>query len=123
MADFKIWKVDNERMPCNGSLVSMKAGARKDIWENFNPQTVHPRWGFSQGPRRFVGSDQAWIAQNLNAKTQYFGQKDGIFSYRCHMQNRQDWLPKDSKIIFFHGDAKPWDDNLKDLPWIKQHYQ
>lgn len=123
-AKFKIWCVDGERMPCNGSLVLMEAGARADIWKKFNPNDVDPRRGYRQLGGGIVGSDQGWIAQNLRASDEFFSQKDGVYSFRCHLLPDKGRLPPKSKLIFFHGVHHPWDEKLqKQHPWIARYYQ
>jgi len=123
-ADFKIWKVDNERSPCNGSLVLHKAGTRAEIWNKFSPSHVHPILGFRKS-KNLIGSDQAWIAQHLRPDDQFFGQKDGVFSFRCHIKDVNGAEPPDgAKIIFFHGDYDPWLPEVrKKYKWIQKHYR
>lgn len=120
--EFRIWRVDSERMPCNGSLVSHVPGTRQYIWDKFNPDRVHHIHGFRKSAG-LVGSDQAWIAQNLQPNDKYFTKQDGIFSFRCHIEKlNAHFLPPTAKIVFFHGENKPWTPGIKDIQWIKEHY-
>jgi len=114
-ADFKIWYVDGEVSLCNGSLVSHKRGTRTDLWTKFNPKNVHPEEGY-QNTTGHIGSDQAWIAQNLRPEDLRFGKIDGVYSYRCHVKGKP--LPPDAKIVFFHGDDKAED--LLEVGWIRR---
>jgi hypothetical protein len=117
-AEFKIWRPDHERMPCNGSLVLHECGTRPYTWTFFNAEMVHPVHGykFSTG---FVGSDQAWIAHNLKPQDQFFEQKDGIYSYRCHLLDNPA-LPENACVVFFNGEKKPW--HCMHLQWVKRYY-
>jgi hypothetical protein len=114
-ADFKIWYVDKEVSPCNGSLVTHRLGTRTDIWTKFNPKNIHPEEGY-QNSTGHIGSDQAWIAQNLTPKDVFYGQVDGVYSYRCHIKGKP--LPPEAKIVFFHGDDKAED--LLEVGWIRR---
>jgi hypothetical protein len=122
--DFAIWRPDGERMPCNGSLVAHKTGTRIQIWTRFDKRRIHPTRGLRG--TGMCGSDQAWIALNLKSTDEFIGQKDGVYSWRSHIdvieQNRA--LPNNASIVFFNGGVKPWDlvgDST--APWIQEHYR
>lgn len=121
-ADFKIWKVDGEVSACNGSLCMIKHGVRTDIWDTFRPSDVDKHSAY-RGKLGLIGSDQAWIMQKLNDKTEFFGQKDGVYSFRCHLKETLD-LPPKAKIVFFHGQFDPWMDHVKKRwKWVAKNYQ
>jgi len=123
-ADFKMWRVDGEYMPCNGSLVLHRTGTREDIWKMFNPGRIHPVTGLKVAG--MIGSDQAWMGTQLTdaEKDNTFGQKDGVYSYRCHIKKFNLDLPQDCKVVFFHGILNPWDDEVKrERPWVQFHYK
>lgn len=113
-SDFKIWYVDGEISPCNGSLVMHKLGTRTYLWDKFDPTAVDPENGYMA--KGFVGSDQAWIAQNLAPADLRFGKVDGVYSYRCHLKGKP--LPGDVKIVFMHGDDKAED--LMHVGWVRR---
>jgi hypothetical protein len=115
--DLKIWKVDGEISKCNGSLVSHKLGARTALWEKFNPRVIHPTEGFIPITGN-IGSDQAWIAQNLGPRDYFFGQVDGIYSWRCHILKKP--LPPNACMVFFHGVQQGKPDELWGIPWIRR---
>lgn len=125
-ADLKMWRVDGEYMPCNGSMVLHRLGTREEIWTRFNPDAVHPVTGLRKAG--MIGSDQAWIGTMLTdiEKENTFGQKDGIYSYRCHIKkilDRGDPMPKNCRIVFFHGKENPWDSKLfHSHQWIQDAY-
>lgn len=121
-AQFKIWRVDGEMMPCNGSLALIEAGSRSYIWDSFKAEEVDPVFAFRRGPERFVGSDQAWIAKNLREEDQFFGQKDGVYSFRCHVE--EEGLKPNACIIFFHGERDPWMKEIQEgFDWVRTHYR
>lgn len=119
-ADFKIWRPDGEKMPCNGSLVKHKVGTRPATWNMFNPDQVHGRHGYKY-VTGFQGSDQAWIAHNLMPQDQFFEQKDGVYSFRSHVVDRP--LPPNAAVVFFNGEFKPWHEPVRAAnPWVEKHY-
>lgn len=122
--EFTIWCPDGERMPCNGSLVYFHNTERtKKLWEKFDPSRIDPDYSLRREEGKFVGSDQAWIATNLLPEDKFYGIKDGVYSFRCHLLPKGGRLPHDAKIVFFHGKYDPWDEALwKKYPWIKTHY-
>jgi hypothetical protein len=120
-AEFKIWRPDGEKMPCNGSLVLHQCGTRPMTWVNFDPSMIDGKWGYKY-VTGFQGSDQAWIAHNLRSHDQFFEQKDGVYSYRSHIANN-DHFPGHCKLVFFNGEFKPWQDDIRRKhPWIDEHY-
>lgn len=123
-SDFKMWRVDNEFMPVNGSMCMNRVGTKSNLWHEFNPQRVHPVTGLQA--TGFIGSDQAFIASKITEKEKnnMWGKADGIYSYRCHLlKTDPSNLPEDAKIVMFHGRHDPWDNEAqKQSPWIKQFY-
>lgn len=120
-SDFKIWKPDGGRMPCNGSLVLHRTGTRTHIWEKFDPAAVHPVTGFKQ-VNGFQGSDQAWIAANLSRDDQTLGQRDGIFSYRSHIRHKRAPFAL-ARVVFTNGEHKPWGEEMRRLKWVQENYR
>lgn len=130
-ADFKMWRVDGEYMPVNGSLCLHKIGTRPEIWKGFRPEKVHPVNGLRKSG--MIGSDQAWISLNLKdgEADHMFGQKHGVYSFRCHLQKHmrtekrnKTELPKGCNIVFFHGRHDPWQEKTQEeAPWIKEAYK
>jgi hypothetical protein len=124
-ADFGIWRPDGELMPCNGSLVLHTPGTRPRTWTDFDPSRVDKRWGMRR-VTGFHGSDQAWIAFKLQTGDRFFGQADGVFSYRSHIlddEGRPRPRPSGVKVVFFNGRHNPWDLDVAVLnPWLAEHY-
>lgn len=125
-ADFKIWRVDGEYMPCNGSMVLHRSGSRPHFWEKFNPNNVHPVTGLQKMQGRPIGSDQAWISTQLDdAHDQFFMKKDGVYSYRCHIKKHGlTELPDNASIVMFHGQHDPWHKDMQDkYQWVRDNYK
>ena len=117
---FRIWEATNPKNFYNGSMVLMDAGARQRVWQDFDPNTS-PQAANNAG---FIGSDQAWICHKLGNGEALFTREDGVFTYREVRNNYKDnYLPPDSKIIFFTGKFNPWDIELQNRhSWIKRNY-
>jgi hypothetical protein len=32
-------------------------------------------------------------------------------------------LPDDARIVFWHGQHKPWDGLGRSIPWVREHYR
>lgn len=120
--DFIIWSNStmDKRTHYNGSLWMMTAGARAQVWEDFDPKQS-PQLAFRAG---CFGSDQAWISYKLGPKEATWGPEDGIYSYRVHIaRQRKNQLPADARIVAFHGGTDPWDHKGQQLAWVREHYR
>lgn len=119
-ADFKMWGGTHPTTPYNGSMVMMNAGARAQVWDKFNPR-VSPHKGKERG---HIGSDQAWISYCLGPNEQKWSKIDGVYSYRIDILKPKAVLPKDARIVFFHGRHNPWDDEVQlGQRWVREHYR
>lgn len=119
--DFIIWGSVLRTTPYNGSMWMMDAGARSQIWTEFDPVTV-PKLTRKAG---YHGSDQAWISYKLGkGEAQWTPQSDGVYAFRSDLKRRGYRLPEDARIVFFQGHNDPWDDfSQRVSPWIKEHYR
>lgn len=118
--DFVIWGDTNKRTPYNGSMWLMDAGARRQVWDRFDPATS-PKLGAARG---YVGSDQAWIGACLGPGEPTWNTDDGVYSFRVHLRRTRGQLPKNARIVFFHGRHNPWDADIQAAhPWVRQFYQ
>lgn len=118
--DFIIWKSYLRKTPYNGSMWMMNAGAREQVFMEFDP-VVSPLVTLRGG---FHGSDQAWISHLLGPNEAVWTGDDGVYAFRTDIvQNRYNLLPK-SRIVFFQGHHDPQSaaDNMR-APWIKEHYR
>ncbi len=115
---FVIWGDTNPQTLYNGSMMLLKAGARPQVWQKFDPLT-------SPGKARQAGqfgSDQAWISYCLGKGEAKWTCKDGVFSYRNEIQRRGGQLPPQARIVMFHGLVDPWAREAQRLPWVRQHW-
>lgn len=117
---FVMWSGQVGGSPYNGSMFMMDAGARPQVWEEFDPATS-PKRGTALG---YVGSDQAWIGACLGPHEAKWSTKDGVYSWRMHLRRNRGTLPADARIVFFHGsDGDPWSSWVeRRAPWVKAHY-
>ncbi len=115
---------DVANIPVNGSLVLVTPGAHEHVWTKFDP---------NESPRKTrtsncYGSDQGWMAYTLKNKAAFWKtgpRGDGIYFFGQHMRNdhRGARLPDDARIVSVHGRGYPWDDNNKQIAWIREHYR
>lgn len=96
--------------PYNGSALYLAAGARPQVYERFTPQ------GAAEAGKRFVGSDQAWIAHCLGPDEATWGEDDGLVYHG--LSRRPDTVPR---IMFYPGAEKPWARTSD--PWVTRHYR
>lgn len=117
--DFVIYGDTHPTTPYNGSMFLLRAGARAQVYETFDPKrspaTTHQAGMF--------GSDQAWISFCLGAGESKWGRRDGVYSFRNHVQPTGA-LPADARMVVFHGRCKPWDDDVQQRhPWVSECWQ
>lgn len=118
--DFLIYHYPMRTTPYNGSMWMMNAGAREQVYTQFDPN-VSPLKAKKAGLR---GSDQAWFAYVLGDREKTWGYKDGVVAWRSDLKQRGYVLPPHSRIVFFHGLVDPWDKEARDrAPWIEEHYR
>lgn len=116
--EFVMYGDTNPTTHYNGSLILMTAGARAKVWQTFDPKTS-PRKALQA---RCFGSDQGWISYCLGGGEAKFSQADGVYSYRNELQDKNH-LPKNARIVVFHGDLKPWSEKVQQRdPWVRQYY-
>lgn len=117
---FVIYGDTNPRTHYNGSMWLMTAGARRQVWDRFDPRT-------SPGKTRAAGvqgSDQGWISYVLGGGEPKWSTADGVYSFRNHIQTTGGRLPSDARIVVFHGKFKPWDAAvLARYPWVRSHWR
>jgi hypothetical protein len=108
--DFRIAVGTAKDRPYNGSLLYLAAGSRPKVYASFTAKRA------VEAGRRFVGSDQAWIAHCLGPNEATWGEADGVV---YHGVGRKSDAPK--RIMFFPGTLKPWE--RTNDPWVGQHYR
>lgn len=97
---------NNPRFLYNGSMQMLTAGARPAVYERFTPAEAE------LASRRFVGSDQAWLAHVLGKGEAIFGPEHGVGRWGVR---------HDGPITFFPGTVKPW--NALSHPMVGEHYR
>ena len=118
--DFKMYGDTARGTPYNGSLIQHKAGTRRQLWEQFHPQSS-PQIGRSRG---YIGSDQAWIAACLGPHEPKFTAKDGVYSFRNEIAPKGGALQKDACMVIMHGHVDPWMPAMQQRhAWIREHYR
>lgn len=117
--DFVIWGDTNKTTPYNGSMMLMTAGARPQVWTTFDPRTSPRKAKAAQ----CWGSDQGWISYCLGPKEKKWTRADGVYSYRNDLKQSRSALPKDARIIFFHGREDPWGRNAQTMDWVREHWR
>lgn len=118
--DFKIWGDTAKGTPYNGSLVLQTAGARRQVWDQFDP-VASPARGRALG---YIGSDQAWIAACLGPNEKKWTSKDGVYSYRNEIAPRVGKLPDNARLVVFHGYYDPWHPTMRAKhEWVRRFYK
>lgn len=119
--DFVIMKETDPRSFYNGSLWMLTAGARRYVWDTFtaNPALVQQQ---AKAAGRF-GSDQAVISHLLGKDEATWSQHDGVYSFRVDLKDGRLPLPKDARVVNFHGGTDPDNVRAQRLLWVQRHYQ
>lgn len=118
--DFIIWGDTHPKTLYNGSMQMMSVGSRAHVWEKFDPRESP----IQTRKAKIMGSDQAWISYILGPGEAKWTQADGVYSYRMHLRQSGGQLPKDARIVFFHGNMDPWDYEIRGkLDWVKEAWR
>lgn len=117
--EFVIFGDTHPSTPYNGSMFLMTAGARAQVWTEFDPATSPAR----AAAARFRGSDQAWISYCLGPREARWTRAEGVYSFRNDLRRRPTILPANAKVIFWHGKHDPWAPLAQTLPWVRRFYR
>ena len=117
--DFVIWGDTNGRNAYNGSMFLLTAGARRQVWETFEPKRAIRACAAA----RQFGSDQAWIGACLGTREARWTQADGVYSFRNDLKEGAKPLPANARVVSFHGHIDPWAPAGQRLPWVREHYR
>lgn len=118
--DFIAWGDTNSKPGShyNGSMILLRAGARSQVWTEFDPATS-PKLSLSA---QCWGSDQGWISYCLGGGEKKFSRADGVYSFRNDIGGS--WtLPAGARVVFFHGRIDPWSPEVQHLKWIREHWR
>lgn len=120
--DFVIWGDTNPRTAYNCSLFMLTAGARPQVWDQFDPKRS-PQLSYQAG---CFGSDQGWVSFCLGKNEVRWTKADGVYSFRNQVLGKPEYVkapPTDARAIFFHGPGDPWEASVQTRhPWVKAHY-
>lgn len=112
--DFRIMAGTAPDRPYNGSLMLMTAGARPQVYDRFSPAAA------AEAGRRYLGSDQAWLAHVLGPAERTFAVADGVDWRRTRLPQPDPGL----RLMAYPGLRKPWHlVDAGDDPWTLQHYR
>jgi hypothetical protein len=120
--DFVIWGESDfpHTTPYCGSLWMLRTGTRNKVWTEFDPKTS-PSKATRAGCR---GSDQGWLSYILGKGEATWTRKDGVYSFRKQIsKNREYALPKDARLVAFHGKVDPWSYKAQQIDWVRTHYR
>lgn len=118
--EFIAWGDTHPKTHYNGSMMLVTAGAREFLWTEFLPNQSP---GMAHAAKHF-GSDQGWISFRLGPHEARWGKEDGVYSWRVHLHPNGGQLPKDARIVMFHGKSKPWDDAvINQFGWVREHWK
>lgn len=118
--DFVMWG-DTNPLPgshYNGSMMLMSTGARRQVWERFDPRTS-PKTTLRAG---CWGSDQGWISYCLGPGEAKWTKQDGVYSFRNDLKNGSKPLPANARVVIFHGRFDPWSRECQQLDWVRAHW-
>lgn len=117
--DFVMWGDTHPRTFYNGSMMLMTAGARREVWDEFDPATS-PAKAKAAG---HFGSDQGWISYRLGRGQAMWGQAEGIYSWRVHLVQGQKPLPENARVVIFHGKQDPWGPVAQRHAWVRENWR
>lgn len=98
----------------NGGLFMMNAGARRHVWDTFDP-LVSP--ALIHNNPCVVGTDQAWIRMVLGEGEATWGPEHGIYEARNIGDHP---LPSNARIVMFAGKRDP---SIANQPWVREHWK
>lgn len=125
--DIVLWRNPNFPQPgrafYQSSIQLFSAGARPELWEDFDPKTLLTTEGLPIN-WRFGGREQAWISERLNWQEAYFDHRDGIYGAgRLGGKGIYTELPENARLVSFPGAREPSQPEVQEKhPWIKEHY-
>lgn len=115
-AEFAGWQDPTWERQVNGSMLMLRAGARSEVWDRFDPQRS-PAEALSH---QFLGSDQAWISYVAGGQCKRWAPRDGVLSFKKHVIGKP--LPEGARAVFFHGAIKPWSPEAQRLDWVRNNW-
>lgn len=113
---FVILQGANAKNPCrfNGSVWSVVAGYRPDIWTEFSVEAANAVDFY------IYPEDQAYFEAKMPEAGAY-GAKDGVYGFKKTFWPVGDKLPSGARIVAFPGSRDP--SQFTHLPWVKEHWR
>lgn len=104
----------------NGSYWAFNASDLTHMWSEFNPE-MSPTVTLKAG---FYGSDQSWLSYKLAREPYTYGLTwPQVCSYPREVRVQRT-LDRRARLIMFHGQRKPWHDEVqKESPWVNRYYK
>jgi hypothetical protein len=107
----------------HGSFWRFRAGRLPFVWTDFSA-AISPQTTAQLG---FFGTDQAWITFKLGKRFPGWTRQDGIAPFNLSLHGVRHSMgkapPPGTRIVFFNGSHKPWDENVRQRwPWIREHW-
>lgn len=117
--DVVFWGDTNPKTHYNGSMMLLTAGARPQVWNDFDRATS-PQLSKRSG---CFGSDQGWISYCLGPGEAKWSKADGVYSFRNDILPKRAPLPANARMVMFHGKYDPWNRQVQQqYPWVKEHW-
>lgn len=116
--DIVLLRGTNPSTHYNGSMLLMTAGARSQVWDDFDPDHSPAS---AKAAAQF-GSDQGWISYKLGPNEKRWTVDDGVYCYRRHIYPRRP-LPENARIVFFNGkNDDPADPLCQQHRWVRANW-
>ena len=103
----------------NGSLVMWHRDKYHHVFENFDFKKAV----LETKSRNLIGSDQAWLDISI-PNGLAIGKYQGIYSYRGDIRiNNLDVPPENCKMVIFHGQFDPAQEDINNINWVKENWR
>jgi hypothetical protein len=99
----------------NGGMVLMDPGARRHVWDQFDPKTSPAEL---EKLDYVIGSDQAWIRHILGKGESRFTEDEGVYNF---IKLKHGSLPGNARMVFFAGKRDP--SQCKHIDWVRDNWR
>ena len=109
--------VQEGQRPYNGSLYTIRVGAHRHVWDEFDYETSPAECAAT----RWRGSDQTWLSLKLpGAPT--LGPEHGVYFYQQYLDSSES--DPEACMLHFAGMDKPWRNSVRrQAPELYSEYQ
>lgn len=101
----------------NGGMFMMTAGARRQVWDTFDPKRSPGAIMRAKREGTCIGTDQAWVRLILGKNEARWTEADGVYEAR----QVRDKLPPGARIVFFAGSRDPL--TSTGYQWVREHWR